>query len=104
MLLYCLCVSLCPYIQVPSSRVVLPLTKSEVTGVLPYCSVFYVFQLFGVPVVEQRKWIQLVTMRLRVRSLASLSGLRIWHGPKKQKKKKKKKKINLPSKGIRVTY
>ena len=31
-----------------------------------------------VPVVAQWKQIQLGTMRLRVRSLASLSGLRIW--------------------------
>ena len=33
----------------------------------------------GVPVVAQWKRIQLGTMRLPVRSLASLSGLRIWH-------------------------
>ena len=33
----------------------------------------------GVPVVAQQKRIQLGTMRLRVQSLASLSGLRIWH-------------------------
>ena len=32
----------------------------------------------GVPVVTHRKQIQLGTMRLSVRSLASLSGLRIW--------------------------
>ena len=32
----------------------------------------------GVPVVAQRNRIQLGTMRWRVRSLASLSGLRIW--------------------------
>ena len=32
-----------------------------------------------VPVVAQRKQIQLGTMRLRVRSLASLNGLRIQH-------------------------
>ena len=32
----------------------------------------------GVPVVAQRKRIQLGTMRLQVRSLASLSGLRMW--------------------------
>ena len=32
-----------------------------------------------VPVVAQGKWIQLETMRLWVRSLASLSRLRIWH-------------------------
>ena len=31
----------------------------------------------GVPIVAQRKWIWLGTMRLRVPSLASLSGLRI---------------------------
>ena len=33
----------------------------------------------GVPVIVQRKRIWLGTMRSRVRSLASLSGLRIWH-------------------------
>ena len=33
----------------------------------------------GVPVVAQRKRIQLGTVRLQVRSLALLSGLRIWH-------------------------
>ena len=33
----------------------------------------------GVPVVAQQKRIQLGTMRLQVQSLASLSGLRIWH-------------------------
>ena len=33
----------------------------------------------GVPVVAQRKLIQLRTMRLWVQSLALLSGLRIWH-------------------------
>ena len=32
-----------------------------------------------VPVVAQRKQIRLGTMKLRVRSLALLSGLRIWH-------------------------
>ena len=32
-----------------------------------------------VPVVAQWKWIQLGTMRLQVRCLAPLSGLRIWH-------------------------
>ena len=32
----------------------------------------------GVPVVAQRKQIRLGTMRLRVRSLASLRGLKIW--------------------------
>ena len=33
----------------------------------------------GIPVVAQQKQIQLGTMRSRVRSLASLSGLRIWY-------------------------
>ena len=33
----------------------------------------------GVPIVTQRKQIQLPSMRMRVRSLASLSGLRIQH-------------------------
>ena len=36
-----------------------------------------IMKLCGVPVVEQQKWIQLGTTRLRVQSLASLSGLRI---------------------------
>ena len=36
--------------------------------------------IIGVPVVVQWKRIRLGTMRLRVRSLASLGGLRIWHG------------------------
>ena len=34
--------------------------------------------VLGVPVVTQGKRIQLGTMRLQIRSLASLSGLRIW--------------------------
>ena len=34
---------------------------------------------FEVPIVVQRKHIQLGTMRLWVQSLALLSGLRIWH-------------------------
>ena len=33
----------------------------------------------GIPIVAQQKWIQPRTMRLWVRSLALLSGLRIWH-------------------------
>ena len=33
----------------------------------------------GAPIVAQWKWIQLGTMRLQVWSLASLTGLRIWH-------------------------
>ena len=33
----------------------------------------------GVPVVVQQKRIQLGAMRLLIRSLASLNGLRIWH-------------------------
>ena len=33
----------------------------------------------GVPIVSQRKIIQLGTTRLQVQSLASFSGLRIWH-------------------------
>ena len=32
----------------------------------------------GVPIMVQQKQIQLGTMRLRVRSLASFNGLRIW--------------------------
>ena len=34
---------------------------------------------WGVPIVVQRKWILLVTMRIRVWSLALLSGSGIWH-------------------------
>ena len=34
---------------------------------------------FGVPIVAQRKRIQLLPMRMQVRSLTSLSGLRIQH-------------------------
>ena len=34
---------------------------------------------WGVPVIVQRKWIWLGTMRLWVGSLASLTGLRIWY-------------------------
>ena len=33
----------------------------------------------GVPIVAQQKQIRLETMRLQVRSLVLLSGLRIWH-------------------------
>ena len=33
----------------------------------------------GVPIAAQQKWIRLVSKRIRVWSLASLSGLRIWH-------------------------
>ena len=33
----------------------------------------------GVPEVAQQKQTQLVSMRTKVQSLASLSGLRIWH-------------------------
>ena len=33
----------------------------------------------GIPIVVRCKWIWLVTMRLQVQFLASLSGLRIWH-------------------------
>ena len=51
--------------------------------VLPLKQVFmkpqYKFMDSGVPVVAQWKWIQLGTMRLWVRSLASLSGSGIWH-------------------------
>ena len=35
--------------------------------------------IFGVPIMDQQKRIQLGTMRLQVRSLALISGLRIWH-------------------------
>ena len=35
----------------------------------------------GVPTVAQWKRIRLGTMRLRVQSMASLRGLRIWHCP-----------------------
>ena len=40
---------------------------------------WFTFHVRGVPVMAQWKWIQLGTMRLWVWSLASLSGLRIWH-------------------------
>ena len=41
---------------------------------------FSLFRIYlGVPVVAQQKRIQLVPMRMQVQSLASLSGLRIWH-------------------------
>ena len=45
------------------------------------CSVFILLrkQNIGVPIVVQWKRIQLGTMRLQVRSLASLGGLKIWH-------------------------
>ena len=33
---------------------------------------------FAVPIMAQQKWIQLVSVRIRVWSLASLSGLRVW--------------------------
>ena len=33
----------------------------------------------AVPIVAQQKQTQLVSMRMQVRSLASLSGLGIWH-------------------------
>ena len=33
----------------------------------------------GIPVMAQQKWIWLASMRMRVWSLVSLSGLRIWH-------------------------
>ena len=36
-------------------------------------------QYWGIPIVVQQKWIQLVSMRMRVWSLASCSGLGIWH-------------------------
>ena len=81
-----------------------------------------------VPVMAQQKRIQLGTTRLRVRSLASLNGLRIWRccelwcrsaatapirplaweppygtgaAPKREKKTKKKKKVRLVTK---ITY
>ena len=43
-----------------------------------YLSCFYLNVIKGVPVVAQWKRIRLGTKRLPVRSLASLSGLRIW--------------------------
>ena len=42
-------------------------------------SVVRKIELPGVPVVAQRKRIQLGTIRLWVRSLATFSGLKIWH-------------------------
>ena len=48
-----------------------------------YSSIVIILQVLlrktrGVPIVAQQKWIQLGTMKLWVRSLALLSGLRIW--------------------------
>ena len=43
-----------------------------------YNWLYHLKTIFGVTVVAQRKWIQLGTVRLRVPSLASLSGLSIW--------------------------
>ena len=46
-----------------------------------FCVLWCLFKILihlGVPIVVQRKWTQLGTMKLRVWSLASLSGLRIW--------------------------
>ena len=39
----------------------------------------YKLNISGVPVVAQQNRIRLGTVRLRVRSLTLLSGLRIWH-------------------------
>ena len=36
-------------------------------------------QKTGLPAVAQQRWIRLVSVRMRVRSLASLHGCRIWH-------------------------
>ena len=41
--------------------------------------VYFKMLLKGVPIVEQQKQIQLVSIRMLVQSLASFSGLRIWH-------------------------
>ena len=46
-------------------------------NLLSTLNVFLKFKGIGVPIVAQQKRIRLGTMRLRVRSLASLSGLRI---------------------------
>ena len=43
------------------------------------CKSTIVKKILGVPIVEQQKRIQLGTMKLWVRSLALLSGLRIYH-------------------------
>ena len=57
------------------------LVKVKVDTVLKCIFVFFIKMgiLWGVPVVAQWKRIQLGTMRWWVRSVASLSGLRIWH-------------------------
>ena len=47
--------------------------------VLFQISVGRFFRFSGVPIVAQQKWIQLVSMRMTVWSLASLSGSGIWH-------------------------
>ena len=39
----------------------------------------YLKKFYGVPTVDQQKHVPLVTMRIRVQYLASLSGLRIQH-------------------------
>ena len=54
--------------------------KSEKT-IVSHKSIFLKKLFLGVPVLAQQKHIQirLVAMRMRVRSLALLSGLRIWH-------------------------
>ena len=63
------------------------LTAGRDRPVLAECDSFTVIRMTweraknahsGVPVVAQRKWIWLITIRLRVWSLASLSGLGIW--------------------------
>ena len=90
------------------------------------------FYSSGVPVLAQWKRIWLVSMRIQVRTLASLSGLRIWHcgelwfrwhrlaataliwhlaweppyalgAALKRPKKKKKKKFTLPKKWHMLT-
>ena len=52
---------------------------SKAWAFLPWmnCALLVVLKIWGVPFVAQWKLIQLGNMRLRVRSLASLSGLRI---------------------------
>ena len=51
--------------------------RKIVNGVLQEVVSFDLINIWGVPVMVQWKQIRLVTIRLQVRSLASLSGLRI---------------------------
>ena len=67
-----------------ASMYVLILTLAEISfpslpSFLPSLLSSFLLNGWGVPVVLQGKRIQLVSMRMRVRSLALLGGLGIWH-------------------------